>query len=160
MEKKRIIRISDLYLKTSVYVSEPLILLEEKLFFICPVSADDVHGSGKNEVSHLHHDRHPDMSGRETSGSDGWDNRTETQWEVFMAKIINMQEMQQTASGPSGGRKQKVRFIISREFVGHQTMEDAFSHLIERRTEDHYQRWREEQEAALQSGQETLLKAG
>ena len=75
-----------------------------------------------------------------------------------MAKIINMQEMQQRASGPSGGRKQKVRFIISREFVGHQTMEDAFSHLIERRTEDHYQRWREEQEAALQSGQETLLK--
>ena len=71
-----------------------------------------------------------------------------------------VQEMQQTASGPSGGRKQKVRFIISREFVGHQTMEDAFSHLIERRTEDHYQRWREEQEAALQSGQETLLKAG
>ena len=160
MEEKRIILISDLYLKTSVYVSEPLILLEEKLFFICPVSADDVHGSGKNEVSHLHHDRHPDMSGRETSGSDGWDNRTETQWEVFMAKIINMQEMQQRASGPSGGRKQKVRFIISREFVGHQTMEDAFSHLIERRTEDHYQRWREEQEAALQSGQETLLKAG
>ena len=53
-----------------------------------------------------------------------------------------------------------MRFIISREFVGHQTMEDAFSHLIERRTEDHYQRWREEQEAALQSGQETLLKAG
>ena len=70
-----------------------------------------------------------------------------------MAKIISMQEMQQRASGPSGGRKQKVRFIISREFVGHQTM-------IERRTEDHYQRWREEQEAALQDGQETLLKAG
>jgi len=100
------------------------------------------------------------MSGRETSGSDGWDNRTKTQWEVFMAKIISMQEMQQRASGHSGGRKQKVRFIISREFVGHQTMEDAFSHLIERRTEDRYQRWREEQESVLQEGQETLLKAG
>lgn len=160
MEKKRIILISDLYLKTSVYVSEPLILLEEMLFFICPATADDVHGSGKNEDSHLHHDRHPDMYGQETAGSDGWDSRTKTQWEVFMAKIISMQEMQQRASGPSGGRKQKVRFIISREFVGHQTMEDAFSHLIERRTEDRYQRWREEQEAALQDGQETLLKAG
>ena len=77
-----------------------------------------------------------------------------------MAKIISMQEMQQKASGSAGGRKQKVRFIISREFVGHQTMEDAFSHLIERRTEDRYQRWREEQESVLQEGQETLLKAG
>lgn len=63
MEEKRIILISDLYLKTSVYVSEPLILLEEQLFFICPASADDVHGSGKNKDSHLHHDRHPDMKG-------------------------------------------------------------------------------------------------
>ena len=50
-----------------------------------------------------------------------------------MAKIINMQEARQKASGPAGGRKQKVRFIVSREFVGHQTMEDAFSRLIERR---------------------------
>lgn len=39
-----------------------------------------------------------------------------------MAKIINMQEARQKASGPAGGRKQKVRFIVSREFVGHQTM--------------------------------------
>ena len=77
-----------------------------------------------------------------------------------MAKIISMQEVKQKASGPAGGGKQKVRFLVSREFVGHQTMEDAFSHLSERRTEEHYQRWREAQEAALQSGQETLLKAG
>jgi hypothetical protein len=67
--------ISDLYLKTSVYVSKPLILLEEKLLFICPAFADDVHGSGKSEDSHLHHDRHPDMPGWKTAGSDGWDNR-------------------------------------------------------------------------------------
>ena len=63
MEKKRIILISDLYLKTSVYVSEPLILLEEPLLFICLVAAEDVHGSEKNEDGHLHHDRHPDMQG-------------------------------------------------------------------------------------------------
>ena len=77
-----------------------------------------------------------------------------------MAKIINMQEVQQKAFESSGSRKKKVRFIVKREFVGHQTMEDAFSHLIERRTEDRYQRWREEQESVLQDGQETLLKAG
>ena len=34
--------ISDLYLKTSVYVFEPLILLEEELFFICPASTDEM----------------------------------------------------------------------------------------------------------------------
>ena len=51
MEKKRIIRISDLYLKTSVYVSEPLILLENQLLSICPASADDMHGSGKTKTA-------------------------------------------------------------------------------------------------------------
>ena len=76
-----------------------------------------------------------------------------------MAKIINIQEMQQRASGPSGGRKQKVRFIISREFVGHQTMEDAFSHLIERRTEEQYGKWRDGREAYPEEEQ-ALLKAG
>ena len=159
MEKKRIIRISDLYLKTSVYVSEPLILLEEQLVFICLASADDVHGSGKTKVSHLHHDRHPGMAVRETTGPDGRDNRTKTQWEVFMTKIINMQEVRQKACGPAGGKKQKVRFIVSREFVGHQTIEDAFSRLIERRTEEQYGRWRDEREAYPEVGQ-TLLKAG
>ena len=76
-----------------------------------------------------------------------------------MAKIISMQEVQQKASGPAGGGKQKVRFIVSREFVGHQTMEDAFSRLIERRTEEQYGRWREEREAYPEEGQ-ALLKAG
>ena len=63
MGKKQIILIFDFYLKTSVYASEPLILLEEKLYFFCLAAADDVHGSGKNEDGHLHHDRHPDMQG-------------------------------------------------------------------------------------------------
>ena len=76
-----------------------------------------------------------------------------------MAKIINMQEVRQKASGPAGSRKQKVRFIVSREFVGHQTMEDAFSRLIERRTEEQYGKWREGQEAYPDEGQ-ALLKAG
>ena len=76
-----------------------------------------------------------------------------------MAKIINMQEARQKASGPAGGRKQKVRFIVSREFVGHQTIEDAFSRRIERRTEEQYGRWRDEREAYPEVGQ-TLLKAG
>jgi hypothetical protein len=75
MGKKQIILIFDFYLKTSVYASEPLILLEEKLYFFCLSAADDVHGSGKNEDGHLHHDRHPDMPGWKTAGSDGWDNR-------------------------------------------------------------------------------------
>ena len=76
-----------------------------------------------------------------------------------MAKIINMQEARQKASGPAGGRKQKVRFIVSREFVGHKTMEDAFSRLIERRTEEQYGRWRDGREACPDEGQ-ALLKAG
>jgi len=76
-----------------------------------------------------------------------------------MAKIISMQEMQQKASGSAGGRKQKVRFIIRREFVGHQTMEDAFSHLIERRTEEQYGKWRDGREAYPEEEQ-ALLKAG
>ena len=76
-----------------------------------------------------------------------------------MAKIINMQEARQKASGPAGGRKQKVRCIISREFVGHQTMEDAFSRLIGRRTEEQYGRWRDGREAYPEEGQ-ALLKAG
>jgi len=76
-----------------------------------------------------------------------------------MAKIINMQEVRQKASEPAGGRKQKVRFIISREFVGHQTMEDAFSRLIERRSEEQYCRWRDRREAYPDEGQ-ALLKAG
>ena len=76
-----------------------------------------------------------------------------------MAKIINMQEVRQKASGPAGGRKQKVRFIVSREFVGHQTMEDAFSRLIERRMEEQYGRWREGRKAFPDEGQ-TLVKAG
>ena len=76
-----------------------------------------------------------------------------------MAKIISMQEMKKRASGPAEGRKQKVRFIISREFVGHQTMEDAFSRLIERRSEEQYCRWRDRREAYPDEGQ-ALLKAG
>ena len=99
------------------------------------------------------------MAVRETTGPDGRDNRTKTQWEVFMAKIINMQEVRQKDSGPAGGKKQKVRFIVSREFVGHQTMEDAFSRLIERRTEEQYGRWRDGREACPDEGQ-ALLKAG
>jgi hypothetical protein len=43
--------ISDLYLKTSVYVSKPLILLEEKLFFICPAFADECMGVGKAKTA-------------------------------------------------------------------------------------------------------------
>lgn len=76
-----------------------------------------------------------------------------------MAKIINMQEVRQKAFGPAGGRKQKVRFIVSREFVGHQTMEDAFSRLIERRTEEQYGKWHDGREAYSDEGQ-ALLKAG
>ena len=76
-----------------------------------------------------------------------------------MAKIINMQEVQKKASRPDGGGKQKVRLIVSREFVGHQTMEDAFSRLIERRSEEQYCRWRDRREAYPDEGQ-ALLKAG
>ena len=157
--EKRNILISDLYLKTSVYVSEPLILLEEPLLFICLVAAEDVHGSEKNEDGHLHHDRHPEMSGRASAGSDVWNDKAKTQWEVFMAKIINMQEVQQKAFESSGSRKKKVRFIVKREFVGHQTMEDAFSKLIERRMEEQYGRWCDGRET-YPDDEQVFLKAG
>ena len=76
-----------------------------------------------------------------------------------MAKIISMQEVRQNDFGPAGGRKQTVRFIVSREFVGHQTMEDAFSRLIEHRTEEQYGKWRDGREAYPEEEQ-ALLKAG
>lgn len=75
-----------------------------------------------------------------------------------MAKIINMQEAQQKAFKSSGSRKKKVLFIVNREFVGNQTMEDMFSRLVERRMEEQYRKWHDGRETHPDEEQ-ILLKA-
>lgn len=38
-------------------------------------------------------------------------------------------------------RKNKVQFTVVREFAGGQTMKDAFEHLIEKQTCNHFEEW-------------------
>lgn len=72
-----------------------------------------------------------------------------------MAKIIDMREYTAGASG----RKKNTRFIVRREFVGTQTMEDAFAGLIERRIQTEFEHWREEPER-WRGDEHLLQKAG
>lgn len=38
------------------------------------------------------------------------------------------------------GAKVQTRFVVTREFGGTQTMQEAFEHLIEKKTEEHISR--------------------
>ncbi len=38
------------------------------------------------------------------------------------------------------GAKAQTRFVVTREFGGTQTMQEAFEHLIEKKTEEHISR--------------------
>ena len=38
------------------------------------------------------------------------------------------------------GAKTQTRFVVTREFGGTQTMQEAFEHLIEKKTEEHISR--------------------
>jgi len=38
-------------------------------------------------------------------------------------------------------RKNKVQFTVVREFAGGQTMKEAFEHLIEKQTCNHFEAW-------------------
>lgn len=40
-------------------------------------------------------------------------------------------------------RKNRVQFIVVREFAGGQTMKEAFEHLIEKQTYSRFEEWRD-----------------
>lgn len=56
-----------------------------------------------------------------------------------MAKITEISKQQET-------QHKKVRFIVTREFSGSQTMQEAFEQLIERQTCEHFEEWLEHRE--------------
>ena len=45
-------------------------------------------------------------------------------------------------------QKQKVQFVVVREFSGDKTMREAFEQLIERQTCEHFEEWLEHREIA------------
>ncbi len=45
-------------------------------------------------------------------------------------------------------QKQKVQFVVVREFSGDKTMREAFEQLIERQTCEHFEEWLEHREMA------------
>lgn len=56
-----------------------------------------------------------------------------------MAKITAISKQQEN-------HHKKVRFIVTREFSGSQTMQEAFEQLIERQTCEHFEEWLEHRE--------------
>ena len=55
--------------------------------------------------------------------------------------------MAKQADYPAQNRKKnrKVQFIVSREFAGSQTMQEAFEQLIERQTSERFEEWQKRQ---------------
>ena len=45
-------------------------------------------------------------------------------------------------------QKNKVRFMVVREFSGEKSMREAFEQLIERQTCEHFEEWRHQREMA------------
>ena len=45
-------------------------------------------------------------------------------------------------------QKNKVRFVVVREFSGEKSMREAFEQLIERQTCEHFEEWRHQREMA------------
>lgn len=39
--------------------------------------------------------------------------------------------------------KPKVKFIVSREFIGQQSMRDAFEQVVERKAHTHFEAWKQ-----------------
>ena len=46
-------------------------------------------------------------------------------------------------------QKNKVRFVVVREFSGEKSMREAFEQLIERQTCEHFEEWLEQREMAV-----------
>lgn len=54
----------------------------------------------------------------------------------------------EVAYGKSKQQKNKVRFMVVREFSGEKSMREAFEQLIERQTCEHFEEWLEQREMA------------
>lgn len=54
----------------------------------------------------------------------------------------------EVAYGKSKQQKNKVRFVVVREFSGEKSMREAFEQLIERQTCEHFEEWLEQHEMA------------
>ena len=50
--------------------------------------------------------------------------------------------------GKSKNQKNKVRFVVVREFSGEKSMREAFEQLIEHQTCEHFEEWLEHREMA------------
>ena len=46
----------------------------------------------------------------------------------------------------SKNQKNKVRFVVVREFSGEKSMREAFEQLIERQTCEHFEEWRQQRD--------------
>lgn len=53
-----------------------------------------------------------------------------------------------SSMGKSKQQKNKVRFVVVREFSGEKSMREAFEQLIERQTCEHFEEWLERREMA------------
>ena len=54
----------------------------------------------------------------------------------------------EVAYGKKQEAKNKVRFVVVREFSGEKSMREAFEQLIERQTCEHFEEWRHQREMA------------
>lgn len=55
-------------------------------------------------------------------------------------------------------QKNKVRFVVVREFSGEKSMREAFEQLIERQTCEHFEEWRQQREMAENAAQKRLIQ--
>ena len=55
-------------------------------------------------------------------------------------------------------QKNKVRFVVVREFSGEKSMREAFEQLIERQTCEHFEEWRHQREMAEKAAKKRLIQ--
>ena len=55
-------------------------------------------------------------------------------------------------------QKNKVRFVVVREFSGEKSMREAFEQLIERQTCEHFEEWRQQREMAEKAAVSALQR--
>ena len=65
----------------------------------------------------------------------------------FYLFVFNERTFYQAAE-KSKQQKNKVRFVVVREFSGEKSMREAFEQLIERQTCEHFEEWLEHREMA------------
>ena len=58
----------------------------------------------------------------------------------------------------SKNQKNKVRFVVVREFSGEKSMREAFEQLIERQTCEHFEEWLEQREMAENAAEKRLIQ--